>query len=128
MSGSPSHFDHSFAYCHLVPLLTTFLSQVWSSISKSRRPRPLWVAKRDPEEASESVEKDSEQMKQYIMHIVGLSQSWCCVDETTSVYRLLYDDAVLYHSQKIFNIIIYVKMNRFTIRLTFRDSKIDNSL
>ena len=106
MSGSVSHFDHTFAHVHLVPLLTTLLSQVWNSISNTRRPRPLWVAKRDPDQAAESVEKDSEQMTHYIIHIVMLSRSWCCRDASTLECKLLYDDAVLYHSQKIFNIIM----------------------
>ena len=106
MKSSGSHFDHSIAHCHLVPLLTTLLSQVWNSTSNSRRSKGIWVAKRDPDQATESVEKDSEQMTQYIVHIVKLSQSWWCVDEFTFVPKPMYDDAVLYHSQKIFNIIM----------------------
>ena len=98
MSCPVSHFDHSFVHFHLVPLLTRRLTQVWNSISNTRRPRPLWIAKRDPDQAAESVEKDSEQMTHYIIHIVMLSQSWCCVDESTLVCKLLYDDAVLHHS------------------------------
>lgn len=106
MNSSGSHFDHSLAYSHLVPLLTTLLSQVWNSTSNTRRRnKEVWVAKRDPGQPTESVERDSEQMRQYIVYIVMLSQSWW-FDEFTFGCKLLYDDAVLYHSQKIFNIIM----------------------
>merc|ERR1711924_265509 len=66
----------------------------------------LWVAKRNPGQAAESVDKDSEQVTHYIIHIVMLARSWCCRDEYTFQCKLLYDDAVLYHSQKIFNIVM----------------------
>ena len=94
MSSSVSHFDHSFANAHLIPLLATILSRVWNNISNTTRPRPPYV---DPDQATESVERDSDQMVHYIVHIVTLTQSW---------WEPLYDDTVLYRSQKIFNIIM----------------------
>ena len=106
MNSSGTHFDHSLAHFHLVPLLTTLLSHVWNRTSNTKRRRPHWVAKRDQAQATERIERDSEQMNHFIMQIVMLSQSWSYIDESTSSYKLLYDDAVLYHSQKIFNIIM----------------------
>ena len=106
MFSPSSHFDHSYAHCHLVPLLTTLFSQVWNNISNTRRTRRRWVEKKSPDQVAESIEKDSEHMMYYTIDIVTSSQSWWFVDESTSAYKPLYDDAVLRHSQKIFNIIM----------------------